>query len=214
MQTTDTEDTTQRAPERDIMSLPRPLNWLKKSDDTESEVSESNNTLMLFHLDDVFSDDEQMKMIIESRVFNSVMHFDDYEGLILESDREKVMEYFVSEGNYDFREFAEAYVNNDETVNWVWISDTLMTICDKLEFIDNVEEKDVRFWMLVQDYNFEDFEGQHYNREGICHMLIIETQNLGNWQPFLREELEVSGPGGVETYNLPRWIYDLSVGGE
>jgi len=183
MQMTDTADTTLRAPERDIMSLPRPLNWLKKSDDTESEVSESNNTLMLFHLDDMFENNEQMKMIIESRVFN--MGFDDYEGLILESDREKVMEYFVSEGNYDFREFAEAYVDNDE-INWVWISDTLMTICDKLEFIDNVEEKDVRFWMLVQDYKL----GQNYNREGISHMLIIETQNLGNWQPSLREEFK------------------------
>ena len=190
------------------MGLPTPINWLRTVP-TAEPVADNNDVLMLFHLDDVFSDDEQLKMIIQSRIFNPVGGFDDYEGIILESDREKVMEYLISEGNYDFREFAEAYVTNDEIVNWVWISDSLMTICDKLEFEDDVEEKDVRFWMLVQDYKFDDFEGQHYNREGLSHMLIIETKNLGNWQPYHREELEISGPNRVETYNLPSWIYEL-----
>jgi len=195
------------------MGLPTPINWLRTVPATEP-VENTNESLMLFALDDMFEDDEQMKIIIQRCIFNSVNGFGDYEGIILESDREKVMEYFISEGNYDFREFAEAYVTNDGTVNWVWISDTLMTICDKLEFKDDVEEKDVRFWMLVQDYKFEDFEGQHYNREGTSHRLIIETKNLGNWQPYLREELEISGPSRVETYNLPSWIYDLGVGGD
>jgi len=190
------------------VGLPTPINWLRTVP-TAEPVVDANDVLMLFHLDDMFEDDEQLKMIIQSRIFNSVMGFDDYEGIILESDREKVMEYFISEGNYDFREFAEGYVTNDGIVNWVWISDTLMTICDKLEFEDDVEEKDVRFWMLVQDYSFDNFEEQHYNRKGISHMLIIETKNLGNWQPYRREELEISGPNRVETYNLPSWIYEL-----
>ena len=136
------------------MGLPTPINWLRTVPATEP-VENTNESLMLFALDDMFEDDEQMKIIIQRCIFNSVNGFGDYEGIILESDREKVMEYFISEGNYDFREFAEAYVTNDGTVNWVWISDTLMTICDKLEFKDAVEEKDVRFWMLVQDYSFD-----------------------------------------------------------
>ena len=191
-----------------IMSLPTPINWLQKPA-AKNEVSE-NNTLMLFHLDENFETDASMKETIQSRVFNSVLGYDDYQGLILESDREKVQEYFVSEGNYKFQEYAEAYVDMSEawTIDWVWISDTLMTICDKLEFVDYVDEKDVRFWMLVQDYEFDNFEGQHYNRKGIAHMLIIETKNLGNWQPYRREELEIyTDP--IENYNLPSWIYDL-----
>lgn len=189
------------------MGLPTPINWLRTVP-TAEPVADTNDVLMLFHVDDMFEDDEQLKMIIQSRIFNSVMGFNEYEGIILESDREKVMEYFISEGNYDFRAFAEGYAN-DGIVNWVWISDTLMTICDKLEFEDDVEEKDVRFWMLVQDYSFDNFEEQHYNRKGLSHMLIIETKNLGNWQPYRREELEISGPNRVETYNLPSWIYEL-----
>ena len=56
------------------MGLPTPINWLRTVP-TAEPVADTNDVLMLFHVDDMFEDDEQLKMIIQGRIFNSVMGF-------------------------------------------------------------------------------------------------------------------------------------------
>ena len=194
------------------MSLPPPINWLQKQMTVEYNFPMPvNSTLMLFHTDNFFKDDEEMASLIRSCIFQTNSEFNDiwYEGIINESDREKVQEFIAMDDN--FAEFGRAY--QADGPNWVWINDTLMTVCDKIEFIDQSDEKDVRFWMLVQEYRFDEHpaSGQQYNRKGRGHIIIIETKHLGNWDPSPRENLEISGPGGVFEFDLPKWIYDLGI---
>jgi len=213
------------------MSLPTPINWLQERNiltrppaPVAATPTEEEKTLMLFHTDSFFDDDNQMASVIEWCVFNATAQSDiDYEGIIKGSDREKVQEYFTSPGNYDFQQFAEAYEELEfgQSPNWVWITDTLMNLCDKVEFSDQSSSKDVRFWMLVQNYEYEvlplDGEplGQHYDRRGRCHMVLIETKNLANWEPIAREneEISITGlseafPQGYQDFDLPKWIYE------
>ena len=209
------------------MTLPTPINWLQErlpAPVAAPTTIEEEKTLMLFHTDAFFDGDNQMASVIEACVFNTafVKPNIDYEGIIKESDREKVQEFITSPGNYDFRKFAEAYEELEfgQNPNWVWITDTLMNICDKLEFLDQSPSKDVRFWMLVQNYEYKVFNsegelfGQHYDRRGRCHMALIETTNLANWEPITRENIEISIQGGsVQNFDLPMWIYDLAFEG-
>jgi len=168
---------------------------------------------MLFHTDNFFNNSVAMASLIRSCVFHANSAFNDiwYEGIIKDSDREKVQEFVTLDDS--FRGFAEAYedLETGQAPNWVWISDTIMTIYDKLEFTDQSDEKDVKFWMLVQNYDFDEIEGQHYNRKGRCHMILIETENLANWDPTPRENLEISTPEGLFEFDLPSWIYQLGI---
>ena len=203
------------------MTLPTPINWLQQrlpNPVAAPTPIEEEKTLMLFHTDTFFDDDNQMASVIEGCVFNATAEDDiTYEGIIKESDREKVQEFITSPGNYDFRGFAEAYEELEfgQSPNWVWITDTLMNICDRVEFSDTSDSKDVRFWMLVQNYEYEVFNsegelfGQHYDRRGRCHMVLIETTNLANWEPIARRDMEISIEGGsVQDFDLPMWIYE------
>ena len=197
------------------MSLPTPINWLQQRVAVPTLFPETPTTqaLMLFHTDTSFDDDEEMALIIRDCVFEASSENDNiwYEGIIKDSDREKVQEFVTMDDN--FREFANAYEELEfgQAPNWGWISDTIMTIYDKLEFTDQSDEKDVKFWMLVQNYEFDDLEGQHYNRKGRCHIVLIETENLENWDPIQRENLEISTPDGVFEFDLPSWIYELGI---
>ena len=194
------------------MPLPTPLNWLQQIVAVPSLFPETNTgqAIMLFHTDNFFANDEEMASLIRSCVFQANSEYSDiwYEGIIKESDREKVQEFIAMDEK--FQEFARAYEPTEFgwSPNWVWITDTIMAIYDKLEFTDQ-SVKDVRFWMLVQNYVFDDLEGQHYNRKGNCHMILIETENLENWDPQVRENMEISGPNGVFEFDLPLWIYGL-----
>ncbi|MHA1286115.1 MAG: hypothetical protein ACTSPB_01805 [Candidatus Thorarchaeota archaeon] len=206
------------------MSLPTPINWLQERTILTRPPApvaapiEEEKTLMLFHTDTFFDDDNEMASVIEWCVFHSTAEDDiTYEGIIKESDREKVQEFFVAEGNYDFRAFAEPYeeLQFGQSPNWVWITDTLMNLCDKVEFSDQSNSKDVRFWMLVQNYEYEMFDsegelfGQHYDRRGRSHVVLIETKNLSNWEPIARENMEITKQdGSVQDFDLPRWIYE------
>lgn len=206
------------------MTLPTPINWLHGTKDSPTKESDVEKTLMFFHTDIRFTDDVEMAKIIRSCVFHATTQYGDiwYEGIIRESDREKVQEFLTLDDN--FKEFGATYEELEfgESPNWVWITDTAMTLCDKLEFVEQYDDKkDVRFWMLVQDYEHETFETadgtlppQHYNRSGRCHVVLIETQNLGNWDPIPRENLEIYAPNSVHEFDLPKWIYDLGTDDE
>ena len=202
------------------MTLPTPINWLRGTTDSPKKESDVENTLMFFHTDIRFTDDVEMANIIRSCVFHATTQYSDiwYEGIIRRSDREKVQKFLtLDEG---FKEFGETYVDLGvgESPNWVWITDTVMNLCDKLEFTDTSDKKDVRFWMLVQDYEHATFDPaggtlppQHYNRSGRCHVVLIETQNLSNWDPIPREKMDIYVPADSREYqfDLPKWIYDL-----
>ena len=155
---------------------------------------------MLFHTDAFFDGDNQMASVIEACVFNTafVKPNIDYEGIIKESDREKVQEFITSPGNYDFRKFAEAYEELEfgQNPNWVWITDTLMNICDKLEFLDQSPSKDVRFWMLVQNYEYEVF-----NSEGEFIQLPQPDGELIVPYWILNEELDQVGKAQISLFN-------------
>ena len=186
------------------MSLPPPINWLQKQMTVEYNFPQPvNSTLMLFHADDFFEDDEEIINIIRSCVVYDWGVSPQYKGIIRESDRKMV------------QLFMEVNENLSQDQNWIWITDTLMTVCDKTEFIDQSDEKDVRFWMMVQNYRLEPSNSvQQYNRKGRCHIIIIETKHLGNWDPVPRENLEISGfpnqlEGDVFEFDLPRWIYEV-----
>jgi len=200
------------------MSLPAPINWLHGTKDSPKKESDVEKTLMFFHTDMRFTDDVEIANIIRSCVFHATAQYGDiwYEGIIRESDREKVQEFLTLDE--DFKEFGAIYQELEfgESPNWVWITDTVMNLCDKLEFTDTSDKKDVRFWMLVQHYEHATLEPsggtlppQHYNRSGRCHVVLIETQNLGNWDPIPRENLEIYAPNSVHEFDLPKWIYDL-----
>lgn len=189
------------------MPLPTPINWLQQKVAVPTLFPESNTgqALMLFHTDNFFNDDEEMASLIRSCVFHANSAFNDiwYEGIIKDSDRMSVQNFLLNDER--FKEFGRAY--QADGPNWMWITDTLMNILDKLEFTEDIEEKDVRFWMLVQEYYYDQFDEQHYNRKGRCHILLIETNNLENWEPTDRYQIPTIQ--GESVYSLPPWIYDL-----
>lgn len=188
------------------MGLPPIINWI------QSSYKKVGNSIMVFQTEIEFHNDAELALILQHCVFNAKYSRLPlniwYGGVIKESDRQEIQNFMIKDDNA----FGQAvrYEEPDSsrwnwTPNWVWMSDTLMSVCRKSDFTDFFAEKDVRFWILTQNYMYGKKDSKHINRSGVAHMVMIETNHLANWEPIKKENVDI---GEVSDFDIPKWLFE------